>query len=89
MTRLAFAPVIPVEILAAMAAVAALITLYALYMRARGALAWLLFVIPVLAITLSISLLLRTLAFGWVIEALLSTTLLAQESLRSHVKAAR
>ena len=39
MTRLAFAPVIPVEILAAMAAVAALITLYALYMRARGALA--------------------------------------------------
>jgi hypothetical protein len=39
MTRLAFAPVIPFELLVAIAAVAALITLYALYMRARGALA--------------------------------------------------
>src|SRR6187549_535726 len=39
MTRLAFAPVIPFELLVAMAAIAALITLYALYMRARGALA--------------------------------------------------
>src|ERR1700742_33641 len=39
MTRLAFAPVVPVELLVAMAVIAALITLYALYMRARGALA--------------------------------------------------
>src|SRR3954468_16055581 len=39
MTRLAFAPVIPFELLVAMAAIAALITLYALSMRARGALA--------------------------------------------------
>jgi hypothetical protein len=39
MTRLAFAPVIPFELLVAIAAIAALITLYALYMRARGALA--------------------------------------------------
>jgi hypothetical protein len=37
MTRLAFAPVIPFEILVALGVVAALITLYALYMRARGA----------------------------------------------------
>jgi len=37
MTRLAFAPVIPFEILVALGVIAALITLYALYMRARGA----------------------------------------------------
>ncbi len=37
MTRLAFAPVFPVEVLVALGAVALLITLYALYMRARGA----------------------------------------------------
>ena len=39
MTRLAFAPVIPFELLVAVGVIAALITLYALYMRARGALA--------------------------------------------------
>jgi uncharacterized membrane protein len=37
MTRLAFAPVIPVEWLSALIVVAALITLYGMYMRARGA----------------------------------------------------
>jgi hypothetical protein len=37
MTRLAFAPVFPIEVLVALGAVALLITLYALYMRARGA----------------------------------------------------
>jgi inner membrane protein involved in colicin E2 resistance len=37
MTRLAFAPVIPFELLAVLAAVAVLITLYAFYMRAHGA----------------------------------------------------
>src|ERR1700759_3789952 len=36
MTRLAFAPLIPVEWLTALAVVAALITLYGLYARARG-----------------------------------------------------
>ena len=39
MTRLAFAPVIPFELLVALGAIALLITLYALYMRARGAFA--------------------------------------------------
>jgi hypothetical protein len=37
MTRLAFAPVIPLPLLTALAVIAVLITLYALYMRARGA----------------------------------------------------
>ena len=37
MTRLAFAPVIPVELLVVLAVAAALITIYAFYMRARGA----------------------------------------------------
>ncbi len=37
MTRLAFSPVIPIELLAALAVVAAAITLYAFYMRAHGA----------------------------------------------------
>ena len=37
MTRLAFAPVIPFQVLVALGVVAALITLYSLYMRARGA----------------------------------------------------
>jgi hypothetical protein len=37
MTRLAFAPVIPFEILVILGVAAALITLYSLYMRARGA----------------------------------------------------
>lgn len=39
MTRLAFAPLVPFELLVAMAAIALAITVYALYMRARGALA--------------------------------------------------
>lgn len=37
MTRLAFAPVIPIPLLTALAVIAALIILYALFMRARGA----------------------------------------------------
>ena len=37
MTRLAFAPVIPVSLLTALAVVALLLTAYAFYMRARGA----------------------------------------------------
>ena len=37
MTRLAFAPVIPVELLVVLAVAAALVTIYAFYMRARGA----------------------------------------------------
>ena len=39
MTRLAFAPVIPMPLLTALAAVAVLITVYALFTRARGSLA--------------------------------------------------
>ena len=39
MTRLAFSPVIPFELLVAVGVIALLITLYALYMRARGAFA--------------------------------------------------
>src|ERR1700760_660692 len=37
MTRIAFAPVIPVEWLTALIVIAVLITAYGLYMRARGA----------------------------------------------------
>ena len=37
MTRLAFAPLIPMPLLTALAVIALLITAYALFMRARGA----------------------------------------------------
>ena len=55
--------------------------------RRNGVVALLVVLVVTLCITLPISLFLRGLSFGWVVEALLATTLLAQKDLYVHVKA--
>jgi adenosylcobinamide-phosphate synthase len=55
--------------------------------RLRGVLALILLLLATAAVTLPLTLLLRALPFGWVIEALLATSLLAQKSLHDAVAA--
>ncbi len=53
----------------------------------RGAAALGLLLLPVLAASLAIHLLLSQFTFGWIIEALIATVFMAQKSLRDHVTA--
>ena len=55
--------------------------------RLRGVLALILLLLATAAVTVPLTLLLRAIPFGWVIEALLATSLLAQKSLRDAVAA--
>lgn len=55
--------------------------------RGRGVLALLLLLAATALVTVPIAWLLRSLPFGWVIEAVLASTLLAQKSLRDAVRA--
>ena len=55
--------------------------------RLRGVLALALLLIPILAIAYPLSLTMREMTGGWVVEALLGTAFLAQKSLRDHVAA--
>lgn len=55
--------------------------------RLRGVLAWGLYVGLVLAITIPLTIALHQFSFGWLIEALLATTLLAQKDLKRFVAA--
>lgn len=55
--------------------------------RGRGVLALVLLVAATAAVTVPLALLLRAVPFGWVIEALLATSLLAQKSLDQAVQA--
>jgi adenosylcobinamide-phosphate synthase len=54
--------------------------------RSRGILALLLILAPALAVSYAITLALRDVAGGWIIEALLGTIFIAQRSLRDHVE---
>ncbi len=53
----------------------------------RGAAALGLLLLPVLAASLAIHLLLSQFTFGWIVEALIATVFIAQKSLRDHVTA--
>ncbi|MDP4823188.1 MAG: adenosylcobinamide-phosphate synthase CbiB [Aestuariivirgaceae bacterium] len=55
--------------------------------RLRGVIAWALYVSLILAITVPLTIALHRLSFGWLIEALLATTLLAQKDLHRFVAA--
>ena len=55
--------------------------------RGRGVLALILLLLATAAITVPLTLLLRAIPFGWAIEALLATSLLAQKSLHDAVAA--
>jgi len=55
--------------------------------RGRGVLALILLLLATALVTVPLTLALRALPFGWVIEAILATSLLAQKSLRDAVKA--
>jgi adenosylcobinamide-phosphate synthase len=55
--------------------------------RLRGVLAWVLYVSLILAITVPLTILLHQFTFGWLLEALLATTLLAQKDLHRFVVA--
>ena len=55
--------------------------------RGRGVLALLLLLAATALVTVPIAWLLRSIPFGWVIEAVLATSLLAQKSLRDAVRA--
>jgi adenosylcobinamide-phosphate synthase len=55
--------------------------------RARGVLALIVLLAVTAAVTIPIAFGLRSLPFGWIIEALLATSLLAQKSLRDAVRA--
>ncbi len=53
--------------------------------RSRGVIALILLLLATAAVTVPLMLLLRAVPFGWLIEALLATSLLAQKSLRDAV----
>jgi adenosylcobinamide-phosphate synthase len=55
--------------------------------RLRGVLAWVLYTSLILAITVPLTVALHQFTYGWLIEALLSTTLLAQKDLHRFVAA--
>lgn len=57
------------------------------YGRLRGVIAWIIYVSLVLAITVPLTIALHQFTYGWLVEALIATTLLAQKDLHRFVAA--